>query len=104
MQIEQEFAMSARCRLAARGGAWRFRANFALGRRSLSTAVTIRQVGEMLAGADDGEAFVVEQPFYLKNGLDVLSAVQAMAAGTFYRLERGEFRFPVAEDESFCRG
>jgi hypothetical protein len=61
-------------------------------------------IGQMLAGADDGETFVVEQALDFKDGLDVLATVKAMAAGTFHRLKRGKFRFPVTQDESFCRG
>jgi hypothetical protein len=48
-------------------------------------------IGQMLAGADDGETFVVEQALDFKDGLDVLATIEAMAAGTFQGLERGEF-------------
>jgi hypothetical protein len=58
----------------------------------------------MLAGADDGETFVVKKTLDFENGFDVLAAIEAMAAGAFYRLERGKFCFPVAQDESFGRG
>jgi hypothetical protein len=58
----------------------------------------------MLAGADDGEAFVVEEALDFEDCFDVFATIETMAAGTFYRLERGKFRFPVAQDESFCGG
>ena len=61
-------------------------------------------IGEMFAGADDGETLVVEKALDLENGFDVLAAIKAMSAGAFHGLKRGKFRFPVAQDESFCRG
>jgi hypothetical protein len=99
VQIEQEFAMRARCRFAAgvRGG--RFRASFALDRGCVSDAVTACEICKMLAGASDGEAFLVEQAFDFENGFDVVATVEAVAAGTFHRLQRREFGFPVAQDE-----
>src|ERR1700751_5414111 len=99
VQIEEEFAMRARCRFAAgvRGG--RFRARFALDRRRVSAAVPTGKICKMLAGTGDGETFFVEQAFDFKNGFDVVAAVEAMSAGTFHRLQRREFRLPVAQDE-----
>ena len=99
MQVEEEFAMRARCRFAAgvRGG--RFRASFALDRGRVSAAVPTREICKMFAGACDREAFFVEQAFDFENGFDVVAAVEAVAAGAFHRLQRWEFGFPVTQDE-----
>ena len=105
MQIEEEFSLSARRRIGARGshgGAFMMRA--ARGGVADACAVTGGLVGEMFARSNDGETFVVEQALDLENCFDVLAAIETMAAWTFYRLERRKFRFPVAQDESFCRG
>jgi hypothetical protein len=101
VQVEQEFAMRARCRFAAgvRGGC--FSAGFALDRGRVSAAVPTRKIGEVFAGAGDCETFFVEQAFDFENGFDVVAAVEAVAAGTFYGLKRWEFGFPVAQDEGF---
>src|SRR5580704_4735495 len=103
VQIEQEFAMRARCRFATSGRGWRFGVSLALRRRRVSAAMTTCEVSKMLAGAGDRETLFIEQALDFKNGFDVVAAVEAMAARTFYRLQSWEFRFPVAQDESFCR-
>jgi len=64
----------------------------------------IRVACQESARAGNGETFVVEEPLDFKNSFDVFAAVEAMAAGTFHRLERGKFRSPVAQDECLCRG
>jgi hypothetical protein len=101
MQIEKEFSVRARRRFAAGGRGGRFRARFALNRGRISAAVTVGEIGEMFAGAGDGKTFFVEKAFDFKNGFDVVAAVEAMSAGTFHRLQRREFRFPVTQDEGF---
>jgi hypothetical protein len=55
-------------------------------------------------GSGDGKSFVIEQAFNFENGFDVFAAIEAMAAGTLHRLQRGKFRLPVAKDESLGRG
>ena len=103
MQIEQEFTLRARCRLATNGRSRRFGVSFALRVCSFSTAVTGGEIGKMLAGAGDRETFFVEEALDFENGFDVVAAVEAMAARTFYGLQRWEFGFPVAQDEGFRR-
>ena len=105
MQIEEELALRARRRLAMSAScrhARMIRACF--GRHSGASAVSGSLIGEMFAGADDRETLVIEKPLDLENGFDVLAAIKAVTAGTLHRLERGEFGFPVAQHESFCRG
>jgi hypothetical protein len=101
VQVEQEFAVCARCRFAAgvRGGC--FRASFALDRSRVSAAVTACEIRKMLAGACDRETFLVEEAFDFKNGFDVVAAVETMSAGAFHRLQSWEFGFPVTQDEGF---
>ena len=53
------------------------------------------------ARSRNGESFVVEQPLDAENHVHVFLAVQAMAAGTFDRLQHGEFSFPIAQNERF---
>ena len=103
MQIEQEFTLRARCRLATNGRSRRFDVSFAFRVCSFSTAVTGGNVGKMLAGAGDRETFFVEEALDFENGFYVVAAVEAMAAGTFYGLQRRKFGFPVAQDEGFRR-
>jgi len=103
VQIEQEFALRARCRLATNRRSRRFGMSFAPRVRSLSSVVTTCEISKMLAGAGDRETFLVEEALDFENGFDVVAAVEAMAAGTFYRLERRELGFPVAQDEGFRR-
>ena len=57
--------------------------------------------GKMLAGTGDCKTLFVEQALDFENSFDIFAAVEAMPAGTFYRLKSGEFRFPVTQDESF---
>lgn len=105
MQIEEEFALRARRRLVTGTSHGRdFMMRAARGGLANGYSIAGGLIGQMLAGADDGETFVVEQALDFKDGLDVLATIEAMAAGTFQGLERGEFRFPVTQDESFCRG
>ena len=66
-------------------------------------AIGCRMIGEMLAGTDNRKPFIVEKALNLKNRLNVLAAIQPMPAWAFYRLERGEFRLPIPQDESLCR-
>ena len=105
MQIEEEFALGARGRLVTWGSLGRvFMARAA--RSSVADAYSVAGglIGEMFTRANDGETFIVEQALDFEDGFDVLATIETMAAGAFHRLERREFRFPVAQDESFCRG
>ena len=105
MQIEEEFALGARGRVGARGSdGGAFVVRTARGGFANGYSIAGGLIGQMLAGANDGEAFVVEQALDFEDGFDVFATVEAMAAGTFYRLERGKFGFPVAQDESLCGG
>ena len=105
MQIEEEFALCARGRIGA-GGSNRdiFMVRSAICGLGQACAVAGGLVSEMFARADDSEAFVVEQALDFKNSFDVLATIETMAAGAFYRLKRGEFGFPIAQDKSFCGG
>ncbi len=103
MQIEQEFAMSARCRLVTNRRSRPFGASFALRVRSFSATMTGGNVGQMLSSAGDRETFFVEKALDFENGFDVVAAVEAMAAGAFYGLQRREFGLPVTQDEGFRR-
>jgi len=53
--------------------------------------------GELLTGATDGEALLVEQAPDLADGEHVLALVVATVAAPLYRLELGEFLLPVAQ-------
>jgi len=64
----------------------------------------IRVACQESARAGNGETFVVEEPLDFKNSFDVFAAVEAMAAGTLYRLQRGKLRLPVTQHEGLCRG
>jgi len=99
VQVEQEFAVRARCRLTASGRGGRFRASFALDRGRVSAAVTACEIRKMFAGAGDRETFLVEKAFDFENGFDVVAAVETMSAGAFHRLQSWEFRLPVTQDE-----
>ena len=103
MQIEQEFALRARCGLATNRGNGRFVVSFALRVHNVSGVVAGGHIGKMLAGAGNRETFLVEQALDFENGFDVVAPIEAMAARTFYRLQRGEFGLPVAQNESFRR-
>ena len=97
MQIEEEFALRARRRLVTGTSHGRgFMMRSARGGFANGYSIAGGLIGQMLAGADDGETFVVEQALDFKDGLDVLATVEAMTAWTFYWLKRGKFRFPVA--------
>jgi len=61
-------------------------------------------IGEMFAGANDGETLVIEKALDLENSFDVLAAIKAVAAGALHGLKRRKLRFPVAQDESLRRG
>ena len=105
MQIEEEFALRARRRLVTETSHGRdFMMGAARGGFANGYSIPGGLIGQMFAGANDGEAFVVEETLDFEDRFDVFAAVEAMAAGTFYRLKRGELRFPVAQDESFCGG
>ena len=54
---------------------------------------------EMFARAGDGETLFIEQALDLENGFDIFATIEAMAAGTFHRLQHGKFGFPIAQDE-----
>ena len=53
--------------------------------------------GELLAGAADGEALIVEQAADLADHQHVLALVIATVATALDRLELGEFLLPVAQ-------
>ena len=61
-------------------------------------------VGEMLARAGDCKPLFIEQTLDFEDGLDIFAAIKPMAAGTLYGLQRGEFGFPEAQDESLGGG
>jgi hypothetical protein len=103
VQIEQEFALRARCRLATNRRSRRFDMSFAPRVASFSAGVTGGNVGQMFSGTGNRETFLVEEALDFENGFDVVAAVEAMAAGTFYRLQRRKFAFPVTQDEGFGR-
>src|SRR5216684_2171840 len=58
-------------------------------------------LAQKAARARDRESFVVEQPLDAEDHVHVILAVEAMAAGTFDRLQHGEFGFPVTQNERF---
>ena len=55
--------------------------------------------GQMLARARNGEALFIEQALDFENRLDILAAIEAVAAGALDRLERGEFCLPESQHE-----
>src|SRR6516225_1780445 len=57
VQIEQEFAMRARCGLATNRGNGRFVVSFALRVHNVSGVVAGGHIGKMLAGAGNRETF-----------------------------------------------
>jgi hypothetical protein len=95
VEIEEEFAVRARGRFVARGGC---------GSTGGGLAIAAILADEMFARAGDGKTLFIEQALDFENGLNVFAAVEPMAAGTFYGLQRGEFGFPVAQDESLGGG
>ena len=60
--------------------------------------------GEMAARAGDGEALFIEKALDFENRLYVFAAVHAMAARALHRLQSGEFRFPVTQNERLRSG
>ena len=54
----------------------------------------------MFPGSRDGKTLLIEEALDFENGLDIFAAVEAMSAGALHRLQRGEFAFPEAQDES----
>ena len=58
----------------------------------------------MAAGAGNREAVFVEQTLDFENRVDVFTAVEAVAGGGLYGLERGDFLLPVAQDEGLRPG
>jgi hypothetical protein len=93
VEIEEKLALGAEGGLAAGGGV---RVADGLGRGAVAGSF----VREIFARAGYGEAFFVEQALDFEDGFDVFAAIEALAAGAFHRLERGEFGFPEAQDES----
>ena len=99
VEIEQEFSMRARgalgtCRLSCnmgRGG------SFARGALLSVCAILLRK---MLSCAGNRESLFVKEALDFEDGLDILAAVEAVAARAFHRLERGEFGLPIAQDKS----
>ena len=57
--------------------------------------------GELLTGAADGEALLVEQAADLADGEHVLALVVTAVAAPLYRFELGEFLLPVAQHVRF---
>ena len=53
---------------------------------------------QVLAGAGDGETFLVKQFLDAQHAFDVLVAVHALAGAALDRLQVGELGFPEAQD------
>ena len=101
VEIEQEFSMRARRRAMLRRND-RYRDSFTLGLIARRRRDTAALFGKVLSRARDRETLFVKEPLDLEDGLDVLAAVEAVPARAFHRLECGEFRLPVAQNE--CLG
>jgi hypothetical protein len=113
VQIEKKFALSLRGSFAARCPGVRARVRSGAFRGPISRsggaavarffAVFLAPLFEMFTRAGDCKTFFVQQPLDFKNGLDIFTAVEAMAAGTLHRLQHGKFGFPIAQDEGLGR-
>jgi len=57
----------------------------------------------MFPRSRDGKALVVEQPLDFEDSFDIFAAIQAVAAGALDGLQRGKFRFPIAQNEGLRR-
>src|ERR1700693_5285815 len=107
VQIEEEFALLARGRLAARcrsrnvrgGGADGTAITGSGGIAACNIARFVAALFEMFARACDSKTFFVEQALDFENRLDVFAAIQAMTAGALHRLQHGKFGFPIAQHE-----
>ena len=56
------------------------------------------------ARSGDSKALIVEQAFDFEYSFDVFAAIKPVTAWAFYRLQRGKFGLPVAQNEGLGCG
>ncbi len=68
------------------------------GRRGPFRRLRSSPTHQSLPCARNCEAFLIQHPFDLENGLDIGAYVNPLTAPTLFGLEEGEFSFPVSQD------